>query len=210
MDASPDASFGTLDLDEGMLGLIKPELAPGERLLWAARSFPKRRVLLGSEAVSVYWALGLFGLSVVLFFALSWSQIRSGAGEGLFIILGTISAAAGLIVGIHAIGNVVARLVRERRTVGEVYAITDRRAIFWGRGDTPGAIEVSILPRGTILATAIRRTQYPDGSGDLHLSDYQYRGKFRGVAHVRSVENLVRTHLVADHDETIRTTDWPD
>lgn len=119
------------DLSEDLRAQIKPELAAGERRLWAGRSGNRPA---GAEATPMFALftgdVGLVGVACLAAFA-EPSEARA----------------------------------ERRRIRGELYALTDRRAIIWRPPPRSGAVEVFSLPRGTLKGVPSR--EYPDGSGDV-------------------------------------------
>lgn len=211
MDDS-DRSFSDGDeLSEELQGLVKPELAPGERLLWAARSgvsspFHERRPVL----VSCLWATGLFIISAgcfMLAFVLMPIPQKDKLGNALAVV-GVASGGIGVLVAVHAITTWLQHGTERQRLAARVYAITDRRAIIWCPHGKSGAVKVHTLPRGSIKLDQVYRIQYPDGSGDVILrpplsadevlmgAELELPTGFTGITDVRRVEELVRRVLV--------------
>lgn len=201
MGDGPPPSLELSELDEALLGLIKPELASGERLIWAARSRGDRRRSRARYLWPIVWLAGLLLFSVLCFAILPLRIVPGEFFVGTLTILGTTAFATSLVLGVIVVFRFVVDLFHSWRRVPDVYAVTDRRAIIWAASDTPGAIDVVITPRGTIHPHQIQRTQHPDGSGDLHFGGFRSHSSFRGVDDVRRVEILVRTYLVASSQE---------
>ena len=197
MSDAPAASFGTDDLDEGLRELIKPELAPGERLLWAGRS-NKRTALGGFLADQAALAAG-FGLTLVSatgFVFLAWFHARLRSAENLLVTLSILSGFAGALTFVGTGVAWISRAGEARKTTGRTYALTDRRAILWAPGRSPSAINVSSVPFTTIKVVQLMRVQYGDGSGDLSFTGaYGITDGFRGIQDVQRVEKLLRDHL---------------
>ena len=187
------------DLPEELISFVKPELQPGERLLWASRAdraaTPRRR---GGHAVAGTWAVGLMavGLACVVLSTRPDPPIRQA--EAALVTFGIVFGFVGSIIGFFTIASLAstarARRLRSRR----IYALTDRRAILWTPVAGSDAVTVHVYPRGSIKPGQIERTQFPDGSGTLALGGgYSAHGNFEGIADVRRVEELVRRFLVA-------------
>jgi hypothetical protein len=192
--SEPDA------LPEDLLGLIKPELAPGERLIWASRANPRPSRSPSGYEVGALWALGLFLVSAVCFAAFF------GAFGGRFATIEAVSGTLGFLLGIASFlvlvgmaGTWISKEAENPIVKKGCYALTDRRAIVWNAKSGSSAIDVSSYHRGTIKN--LHRSEYPDGSGDVifrlgeGLSEWPEVG-FQGIAEVRRVEDLVRRFLI--------------
>ena len=201
MGDGPPSRDAAIELDEGLFGLIKPELEPGERLIWAARSRGDQGRGHAGHLRAIGWVAGLFLFSVSCFAILPFRFVPSEVFIGTMTILGTTALATSMVVGLIVVLRYAGHLLRSWRRVPDVYAITDRRAIIWTASPVAGAVDVVVLPYGSIHAQSIHRTQFPDGTGDLHLSGYRPNSSFRGIDEVRRVENLVRAYLVASPHE---------
>jgi hypothetical protein len=158
-------------LPEELIQLVKPELQPGERLLWAASALagfgPYRQQLLSIEP-----------------FLLSF---------------GVIAMIVGLISGVVTIYASADRWWEHGQHVSNTYALTNRRAIIWIPQKGSKAVEVHSFARGSIKG--IHRLEYPDGSGSVRFNypTEDYYGPatgFDSVADVRFVEDLTRRTLV--------------
>jgi hypothetical protein len=189
-------------LPEELAGRIKPELAPGERLLWAARS----RSGLRSWTIS---------LANWLWMVLSGLVAFLGLGAGCLGLLGKMlqePAAVALIIGeiaftvfLASSGLAVHTWVMNRGwglgLPATIYALTDLRAIVWRPDAGRGGLEIFSFPPGTFRQ--VHRRENPDGSGDvilspvvgLNLMSDPPKG-FEGVADVARVERLVRDTLL--------------
>ena len=187
-------------ISEDVLLLVKPDLRAGERLLWAARSSVDAWAARDAErsamwvVVAAFAGVGGLCLGSIPIVHGSW---KAGLNSGVFVV-GVIA----LIVASFVVVGIVASRVEsseERRSIrGQVYALTDRRAIIYVPDIRTGALAVHTISKGTIKVEDVHRVQYPDGSGDV-----AFRGGssapsgFRGVEDVRRVEELVRRFLVA-------------
>ena len=98
---------------------------------------------------------------------------------------------------IFFVGNFFTKGNERRKLAGQVYALTDRRAVIWVPAER-SAVAVHTFQRGAIDGKALHRVQYPDGSGDVLFQGHYYAGVagFLGIAEVRRVEELVRRFLV--------------
>jgi hypothetical protein len=119
---------------------------------------------------------------------------REGIGGPLFVF-GLISGIIAFFFVIGFLHGIFSRRVERWKIVGQVYALTDRRAVIWVP-QAKSAISVNTFQRGTIRGTDLRRVQYPDGSGDVSFRNYPEPTGFLGIAEVRRVEELVRRFLV--------------
>jgi hypothetical protein len=189
---------------EDLHEVIKPELAPGERLLWAGRA--NMRGWLGSSGLLalVIWAAGFLVVSAVCFAGLFGALGRRFAAiDGATAIIGVISGIIGFLILIGTLARLVSEGAGRALVKKRCYALTDRRAIVWNPRPGSKAVEVYSIPRGRIKD--VHRAEYPDGSGDVIFAlqdpgyDESQSGGFLGVAEVRRVEDLVRRVLIA-HD----------
>jgi hypothetical protein len=186
-------------LPEELIQFVKPELQPGERLLWAGTARPRPAFTGRPPWSSTFVATSFLGLSLALFFAIFGPLRRIFLfAEGFVILVGLISALIGIVAGIIAVGSWIERRASRGHHTVNTYALTERRAILWIPQTDSGAIEVHSIARGTVKA--VHRLEYPDGSGDVKF-DYpgeEYLGP-RGldaVADVRLVEDLARRILI--------------
>ena len=192
-------------IPEDLIPLVKPELRPGERLLWASRAGVGTSTTPPGPSIAAWtWFLGFLATSAGCLSAVGYvDKTNAGSAVGLLMFIGLIS---GLIVFFFAIGFSVGlanRRVARRKHLGQVYALTDQRAIIWFPGPT-AAVSIHTFQRGTVKAEDLHRVQYPDGSGDVLLrKSYQEPLGFLGVTEVRRVEELVRTFLVVPGQQPI-------
>jgi hypothetical protein len=188
-----------VDLPEDLIHLVKPELQPGERLLWAAAARP-RPPFLGKRPWSAsFVAMACLILSIGLFLGLIGpTRHLLLFAESFVNLVVVISAVVGLVAGIIAIAIWINRQSCRGRPSTNTYALTDRRAILWVPRQFLGAMEVHTVARGTVKA--IHRLEYPDGSGDVKFDypgeEYYGPGGLHGVADVRLVEDLARRTLI--------------
>jgi hypothetical protein len=197
------------DLPEELIHLVKPELQPGERLLWASRAgvgSPSNAYRPTWGALT--WFFGFAAVSIGCIVALPpmVNNNRDGPGAALAVIA-LVSGVVAFFFIVGFVGGFFSKRARRRKLEGQVYALTDRRAVIW-EPLARSAVSVHTYQRGTIKGEALRRIQYPDGSGDVLLQGHDFEGApgFFGVTDVRRVEELVRRFLVdpnrkADPDE---------
>ncbi len=193
------AEAGPIEIPEDLLAWIKPELEPGERLLWVSRADrgAAPRSWRGHRAGAA-WAAGWLAVGLASIVGSFRSPAWARQAETGLSSTGIIFGAVGMLIGFGTLVSLVAE-VRERRLLGRrVYALTDRRAILWSPVAGSEAVTVHVYPRGSIRPEQIERTQFPDGGGTLAiLGGFSIHGKFEGIADVRRVEELVRRFLVA-------------
>ena len=192
------------DLADHLRAQIKPELEPGERLVWASEP-----VCLPVGPRSSGWkALGCTALGFGAFgAALIGLRVVSIQADGV-VNLGLSSIIlAFLTVLLMVVGGIIQGLrllffPGDRRR--PVYGLTDRRVIFLTPVAGTKAVQVQSIPRGSIRPESIRRNQRPDGSGDLlFLPDLASPNGFHGLANVREVDLLLRCHSLnpESHEE---------
>src|SRR5436305_822720 len=115
-------NFDPGDWPEDLNELIKPELAPGERMLWAGRV--KGRSSSG-YAVSAIWAAGFLLISVVCFAAFlgalgpRLSRVEPSGPAGL------LAGIIGLIILISMAGSWVSGTSGKSIVRQKSYALTD-------------------------------------------------------------------------------------
>ena len=199
MSASTD-HIGPIEIAEDILGLVKPDLHPGERLLWASRPGPRfgdrRR---GSTRAKVVWSVALVFLTVACVYVVrsSTDSPLVSSITGLAGITGFVSAVAAFFVAGNLVVDMVNRIGGRQELAGHVYALTDRRAMIWVPVPRSDAVKVHTFPRGSIKGDDLHRVQYPDGSGDLLFrAQYHDPAGYFDVAEVRRVEDLVRRFLI--------------
>jgi hypothetical protein len=202
-DLSLVAASGFDDgMDTDLRAILKGELEPGERLLWAARSEPSP----ASIGAGYFWWGGIALFLLVLgIWAINyaWQARRFAENSGFGIGLGLVGVAC--FIGMVSIANWRTRKRAFRRKANFLYAVTDRRAIAWTPEPKGDAIRIRTLEGGQIHN--LERVQRPDGSGDLFFStgsrevpleDFAWNPfGFTDIHGVRRVEQIVRNNLVS-------------
>jgi hypothetical protein len=185
-------------LPEEWVARIKPELAPGERLIWAGQARPSRELsgqsyatiyVLGFAAVAVFGVAALFGVFGSHFRAIETTLATVGVGSGIISFL----------IGLGLIANMLDKRSERRLLKGTLYALTDARAITWS--PTGGALTVQSIPRGSVKS--LHRMEYADGSGSVIFDNPAsvqsgVVSGFREIPDARRVEALVRLYLIGD------------
>ena len=193
MDEWPPPEPDTLP--EELIHLVKPELQPGERLLWTSRAGAgaPSTALWPSSWSAWIWFFGFVAVGVC---CLGLSNNQRPGVDGLLAAIGVLSEITALFFVVGFVSNCFSRWDERRKMTGQVYALTDRRAVIWAPAKR-SAVSVHTFQRGTIRAEVLHRVQYPDGSGDISFRvSYQEPSGFRGIAEVRRVEELIRRFLV--------------
>lgn len=196
----PGALAGFDDPDEPLRAAIKAEMAPDERLLWAARGDPQLGRELGclaATAVMIVVLCAACSISLKIYFGPE-ADANTRYGGLLYIALLTGLGAVLLVLGIGA--ACFEDVDRRRKASRTFYALTDRRAIIWYPAEQRGAMQV-ISYRPTSVAE-ITRVERPDGSGDVRFVGREqgphlpHPSGFLGIRDVRQVEVLARRTLV--------------
>ena len=202
----PDSEYGrkpfvlddttTVMLDDEVISLIKPVLAPGEKLLWVGKPVVRSQDHTGMRVWSIsFVAVALLALSCGVLTA-TWkpsSDLLAHAIQVAFVIT--------LIVLAILIGAVLTyfknRWVKRRAASRRTFALTDDRAILWQREKQSKAVRVITIPAHSI--GSVHRKENADGSGDVifsgNLANLEFCG-FLGIVDVRHVEALARATLV--------------
>jgi len=193
------------DMDTDLRAILKGELEPGERLLWAGRSDPVAKRLglefyLFSASAMILLVLGLMGIASYLNAERHHHSDEHSIGVGLLFV----GVACVIVIGLNA--NWYQRRYEFRRRSNILYAVTDRRAIVWTPEPKGNAIRIKTVQRGQIKN--VERVQRPDGSGSLFFSigqgdvspvyDFDWHAfGFKDIHDVRRVEQIVRNNLVS-------------
>ena len=209
------ASIEFEDAPDDLRDRVKPELRPGERLLWAGRGKSRsvapvvRPYSPGDDVALMFlgWLGVLFGLGFLtaqagLFGPLS-EEIKS---KNNFVFIGTLLVCGGLSL---AVAGVV--VWRYRRSSGDpsaspFYALTDQRVISWSPHTRSEAVQVQSYERGQFID--VHRVELPDGSGDVictrRAPEVWDQFTMQGVTEVRRVEELIRRFFVKTRDTVVR------
>ncbi len=188
-------------LDDELSALVKGELQPGERVLWAGRSRPPwKGPGVGSFLVGVVVVICLGFGAVNLAYGFGRPRFQPDDGS---IFLGSSFCVIGSLLGIGLIGSTLNRRAERRQSASVCYAVTGRRAIIWVPEAKSDSVRVHTFPAGQIRN--IVRVQRPDGSGDLEFSgagseSYLYfcPPGFKGIPEVRRVEQIIRANLMTE------------
>ena len=193
------ADFLMDETGQYLLGRLKPELKPGERLLWASRGDrPSPTEARRSPRGGFAWAFRL-GLAAVACFLIA-AVLVSNRLEEVAVGAVVIGLVAGLFSGAVLLGSIASALAwsaERARLAHRIYALTDARALILEPMPRSSAVIVHTFPKGSIRPEDLTRMQYPDGSGDLVFrAALVGPGGFYGVADVRQVDHLVRQFLI--------------
>lgn len=197
-------------IDTDVRAILKGELEPGERLLWAGRSNPvAERVGLGfilfSATAVILSVLGVIGIAAYLIAQRHNHLDENSIGVGLLFL----GIACVIVIGL--IANWAGRRTEFRRKANMLYAVTDRRAIVWTPVRKGDAIRIKTVERGQVMT--VERLQRSDGSGNLFFSsgrgqlspdeDFEWHEfGFIDIHDVRRVEQIVRNNLVSTEKPT--------
>jgi hypothetical protein len=188
------------DLPEDLQQLVKPELQPGESLLWASMGRERPPGFIPAPVRSSAFAVLSLGTSAgAAYLMFGPLRLRFERVDGLVTGIGLIAFVAGLISAFVAFCTLLDKWWPRGRIPGKVYALTDRRAIIWVPIRGSQAVEVHTYTRGSVRS--IHRLEYPDGSGSVRFdypTDEFQRGPsgFEEIADVRRVEVLARGTLI--------------
>ena len=197
---------------EDLLGTVKPELHPGETLLWAGR--PVQRLKDGYLPERLLIAIWCSAVTVIVAIAaVGWRFASLERDESKFAVPFCVMAAASVIL-IFFLDRLRKRRAAYFRELCTVFALTDQRAILWQQPSKSNAIEVITLPARSI--GSVHRLEFPDGTGSAiftgNLPHWEFRS-FYGVDNVRHVEALARDVLVDPNyrqsDAYNDDDDWP-
>ncbi len=188
------------DATDELRALVKSELEPGERVLWAAGSIP-RPIHLGVPFV-------FFGATAVLLLGIGLALLALGAAgrDPRADLVGPawVCLFWGGVIALGVIWSWNNRRRSAARLAKVCYALTDRRAIVWIPAEKETATRVYNVHRGQFQGLV--RVQRPDGTGDLEFalkSDVGYDfhwspPAFQRIHDVRRVEQIIRLNLMAN------------
>lgn len=193
-------------LSEEKLNLIKPELSPGKRLLRAGCAPPGQFGLPGiATSIKIaLWAGGIW-IACALLLAAAFGAFGNGlrTAETFLVLSGLISGIVGLSTVIGALSSALSGWSERRGLKGRMYALTDRRAIFWVPVTGTAGTEIHSLSRGAV--DSVSRVEYPDGSGDMRLDVLNpgfATSPFNAAAEVRRVAEIAQRALVVPRSDS--------
>ena len=195
LDRNPDAPEA--EFDDGLASLVKEELEPGERLLWAGRPTARRDRQPRSAVVG--WLIVVVA-TVLAFGLIRMLRMGSDPSEAVGVVLVVaVAIAIGVCIGLAA--GIHRRRVARDKKESTLYALTDRRAIIWLPAIAKGSVAVHTIPRGQV--SRVHRIEFDDGTGDVVLTydmsaswSWTIPTTFEAIANVRRVEEQVRRTLV--------------
>src|SRR4051794_431292 len=122
-DPSPTGPEELGGLPDDVRAQAKAELAPGERLLWAARPVARSAVGRGGAAAALY-GLACWIISAAAFAAFAGAfGRRFPKQEGLLFAVGFIAGAIGLLILAGVVGGLISGGAKQRAR--KLYAVTD-------------------------------------------------------------------------------------
>jgi len=194
--------FAPTDLSDELTALVKPELLPGERLIWAAKSRPNRSGLWVEAVKAMPWIVGSLLIGVLALAAFNGEfGPRLLKIEGFLAVLGIFSGVVFVISAIAMISLVMSAISQARQDRDATYALTDRRAIIWRPNIETKGIEVHSFSRGSIKN--VSRVEYSDGTGDVKFTPtepnaYGIPNIFTKIPDARQVEHTIRQFLMIE------------
>ena len=188
------------ELPEDLVALVKPELVPGERLIWAARPLGARPAPWAVGVKAALWIVGSLAIGLFSFAASVGAFgpyfLKVDGFLALLMVCSAVAAIVSFLVAIFAFG---ATISERKLNQGASYALTDRRAIVWRANRFKRGIEIHSYPRGSIKS--VNRVDYPDGSGDVSFtpagSDEYDFSLMSCIPDARLVEHYIRQVLIA-------------
>jgi len=190
------------EIPEDFAARVKPELVPGERLIWASRSRPRPGERAASRLQFGLFVLGsgVVGVTCIAAFLGAFGT-RFHQVEGLIVVVGLIACIVSFASGLGGVGALVREALAGRPSIETTYAISDRRAIIWQPNPGTEGVKVYSYPASSIRG--VHRLEFPDGSGDVNLGvspvgPHVVPTGFAGVRDVRQVEHYVREFLLVD------------
>jgi hypothetical protein len=190
--------FGPDALPEEWLARIKPELAPGERLIWAGQAKPPRGP--SGRTAATIWASGFAAIGAFGFAGLfGMLGPRLSEASGLMALLGVGASSFAFLIVVGLVSQVLASGVDYTPLRSSLYVLTDSRAIAW----TPSGPGVTVQSTRRGAVRSLHRVEYADGSGNvvfdnLPPSPSGLPAGFRNIPDARRVEALARLHLIGD------------
>ncbi len=191
------------DLPDELVELVKPELEPGERLLWAAVAQPRDMNGFPTGRKPMLVMLGCWVLSMILVCGGPWKAPQRWVEPLLATIVGGLLFAS-VIAMLVSLDRSKAYRQRRDSVRKAYYAITDCRLVVWSPLKRTKALRIKSFQAGSLKA--VDRSEFPDGSGDVLFEfhdqdshDYDEFGRIYagllGVENVRRVEELLRKTL---------------
>ena len=194
-----------LDIDEELRDLIKPELAAGERLLWAGRSGPMdpidpRNSRIGEPNPWFALAFALCGILFACVCGFFYRQSQDPKQSDALLVFTLIASGLSLLMFagfcVACLSAWRARRSKRNQVPQRTYALTDRRVVRWDRDVSPGIVEVISIPFASMKAAEMIRYERKDGSGDLLLRGrWDREASLESISQVQHVERLLREHL---------------
>lgn len=151
--------------------LVKQQLAPGERVLWAGQPVPGR---LARRTLPIVF-VGIACTAIVLF--LIWAANTWWRGLAL---LAWIILLPFLLIGLAML---LAPLFATRKARRTIYVVSDRRAVV-----ISGLFSRSVASFGPNQLRVLRLEDNPDGSGDVAFAE----SGFYGIENVKQVEAMLK------------------
>lgn len=204
--------FGDARLPDVLDARVRAELEPSEQLLWVGQPHPGRfgRMAIPLVLFGIPWtAFAVFWVAMAsgpMFFGAGGAN-NAGPGVGGFFVCFPLFGLPFILIGLFFLTSPYWLRRKAKRTC---YALTDRRAILWEAGMTPGSMEVRSY-RPADFEKMFRR-DFPDGSGDLMFEEpitvqrssgryatFNTQGHgFMGIENVREIEKLLRKELLPE------------
>ena len=197
-------------LDRSLAELVEREIAPGERVVWAAQPIPR------------WFAPGAIGATLFMIpwtaFAVLWTVLallgthgRLGGGSahpatsptpsGVAAVFGICFPLWGLIFVGFGVAGLTAPLRTRTRLKRTAYVITDRRAIVL-RPERFGARVVETYSPNRL--THLQRRERRDGSGDLVFEAAAEPARQRSSRQATAVRGFLSVADVSHVERTLR------
>ncbi len=152
------------DLPDSLAARVRDELSPGERIIWAGRSYhrvPRFDLWLGGGVASL--VLGGWLFSRIDFQVQANNAAFSFLNVALFVGV-IVSWAVGFITLIGGLVKTTGARIASRENARTVFALTDRRAIAWRPAAIDGVEVRSYWPHQVEGTSRVDRL---DGLGDV-------------------------------------------